>query len=158
MLRTTALPRAEYPEGSETRGQAPSYGPGFIKRMARVFKIPLIIGQQTTDYDRGIVVNHGQQMLMPHNSDFSPLFRGPIRNYFIRDWYWRGMWHTPYYSTFEDAMMPNAHVLPTVPGQFDKSQPGGVIMTARPRLTSVLRMPAWSITPKSEDATSTANA
>jgi hypothetical protein len=151
-------PNAEAPPGAETRGQPPSYGPGWIKRIPQVFKLALVpLGGEVIDYDRGILAEPIPGQVLPlQNSQFAQLERGPIRNFFVRDWYWRGMWRTPFSTTFDDAVAPNAHVPLAAPEGRWKRTPGGTQMTGRPRLTYVLRTPAWTIDPATQDAKSNA--
>lgn len=154
MLGTHARPRpnAEPPPGAETAPvRGPSYAPGFQKRQPIVSKVDDVAPGTIIDYDRGTVIKptHLQAMPLP-NSEFSMLFRGPIRNFHVRDWYWRAWW-----NGFDDATMPNAHVLPNLTAD-PNSQPGAAVMTSRARLTMTLRTPAWTIEPPMNNATSTA--
>lgn len=148
-------PIAETSPGAGAPPIAPSYGPGFVKRQPVALPLRQIAPGTQIDYDRSITVERTPDQVIPlRNSDFSPLMRGPIRNYWVRDWYWRGWW-----QAFSDDTFPNAHVpivfLPNIDGTI-MGLPSGAAMVPRPSLRFVLHTPAWTINPPSEDATQNA--
>ena len=156
MLRQYKRPNAEAAPGADASAKGPSYSPAFLKRQAVVSKVPEVAPGTCIDYDRGVLAKFGPGQVLPlRNSDFSRLERGPIRNYYVRDWYWRSVWG----NTMNDTTFPNAHVpvafLPGVDGTIE-GLPGGTAMVPRSRLTFVLSTPAWTIDPASKDAMSNA--
>ena len=91
-------------------------------------------------YDRGTLIETFKaQVIPPVNSIWQPQERGPIRNFFTRDWYWR---HPQAQS---DDTFPSGHVL-LADGELH-SLPGASAMVPRQRLTFNLRTPAWSVPP-----------
>ena len=146
-------PAATTPPGANARPTGPSYSPAFLKRQATVQKVPQVAPGTVIDYDRGILAEPIPVRPMPlQNSAFSRLERGPIRNYYVRDWYWRAWW-----NSFSDTVFPNAHVpvvfLPGVDGTIG-GLPGGTAMVPRSRLTYTLSTPAWTVQPSTQEATS----
>ncbi len=155
MLRQYKRPNATAPPGADAPARGPSFSPSFLKRQAVVDKTPQVAPGTCIDYDRGILAELGPGQVLPlRNSDFSRLERGPIRNYYVRDWYWRAWW-----NGFSDSVFPSAHVpvafLPGVDGTIG-GLPGGTAMVPRSRLTFTLGTPAWTIEPNTQPATSNA--
>jgi hypothetical protein len=142
-MLTTPKPPGTTPTAALTRGQPPSYGPGFTKRIARVFKIPLVASGTSIDYDRGVLNEQiPQQLYVISNSRFQSQARGPIRWFYFRPWYWRNV------SPMNPDTAPLTQVPMTVPGgQWVPAQPGGTIMTARPRLVRTILTPGYTVQP-----------
>lgn len=151
MLRQYKRPNATAPPGANAPARGPSFSPGFLKRQAVVDKTPQVAPGTCIDYDRGILVEPMPGQVLPlQNSMFSRLERGPIRNFYVRDWYWRAWW-----NGFSDSVFPNGHVLPAVDG-ITGNLAGGTAMQARSRLTFTLSTPAWTIEPATQEAQSNA--
>ena len=146
-------PNATAPPGADATPRGPSFSPGFLKRQPIAQRVPEVAPGTCIDYDRGILVQQMPGQVIPlENSEWSRLARGPIRNYYVRDWYWRAWW-----NGFSDTVFPNAHVpvvfLPGVDGTIG-GLPGGTAMVPRSRLTYTLSTPAWTVQPSTQEATS----
>lgn len=142
MLGTLIKPRNATASSKtpDTPVNAPVFSPAFMFRQPVASQIPLLPDGQHITYDRGTLVAQLPQRVEPLvNSMFQPLERGPIRNAYTRQWYWR---HPEPQS---DTMMPNGHVL-VANGEL-KNLPGASSMVPHSRLTFNLRTPAWQIAP-----------
>lgn len=121
----------------DTRVNAPVYSPAFMFRQPVASRVQLLPEDQHILYERGTLIKPPPGQVLPlRNSLFQPMQRGPIRDVFTRQWYWR---HPQPQS---DELMPNGHVL--IADGLYKNMPGRSGMTPASRLTFNLRTPAWS--------------
>lgn len=122
----------------DTPVNAPVFSPAFMFRQPVAEQCRLLPDQERIEYDRTVLIERSPYQTLPlRNSLFQAMERGPIRNAFIRQWYWR---HPQPQS---DELMPNGHVL-VADGNL-KNLPGASSMVPRSRLTFNLRTPAWSV-------------
>lgn len=114
----------------------PAYAPTSLMLMASVHDLPQVPLDVTGIYDRGITAQRVPlQTPIIRNSEADLLERGPIRNVYVREWWWRN----PY--AMDDRFIAEAHLLPADA----KAVPGGVLMSPRPVIRFAVHSPAWTI-------------
>lgn len=133
-------PPAEMDQGSDAAVNSPVFAPTAMFRQPVALQLRNKPGHRTIKYERGTLIETFKgQVIPPVNSLWQPQLRGPIRNYYVRDWYWR---HPQAQS---DDIFPNGHIL-LADGELH-SLPGASAMLPCQRLTFNLRTPAWSVPP-----------
>lgn len=144
LARNPSVPDATQLPATPMR--APVYPPGWSLIMAILWPQRQKPDCEAIEYDRGISVQRKpEQVTIIKNSDFQPLYRGPIDWAYVRQWWWR----YPYVQS--DDVMPQGHPLPTLDGTINTA-PGASIMTARPSFRFTVSTPAWTIPPSTQQA------